>query len=70
MAEYRGVSPEGVMHIKATEQYMGKSGHLCGTCQREDRFMWIKAQREEASDLECPICDSMMTVPRGTEQMP
>lgn len=69
-AEYREVGPTGVAEAKDTNKYIGKSAHLCTTCGKEDAYMWIKYQRDEATDLECPRCDSMRTIPRGTEQMP
>lgn len=72
MAEYRRVSSSGDMEPKNTARYIGDkpTPHKCTSCAKKDRFMWIKAQREDATDLECPVCDHTKTIPKGTENFP
>lgn len=72
MAEYRRVSSAGDIEPKNTRRYVGDkpTPHLCTSCGKRDRYMWIKAMRDDSVDLECPVCDATKTIPKGAEFSP
>jgi hypothetical protein len=78
MAEYRRVTSTGEIEPKRLDRYVpkvagdrpGPTPHKCPSCGKPNRYLWLKIQREDSSDLECPVCDYTQTIPRGTEWIP
>lgn len=70
MSEFRRTDALGNLEPKNTNGYIAKTVQKCPACAGPDRFLWIKVKRDDASDLECPVCDTVKTVARGTENLP
>ena len=62
MAEYQRGGFFGDGPPKDDDKYEGISDYICDACNRDDRFMRVKALRDEAADLECPWCRGSRTV--------
>lgn len=65
MSEHRRSGPTGDVEKKSKDQYLGKTNKLCPTCGRD--YLYVKTKGHGATDLECPNCDQVVSVPQGTE---
>lgn len=68
MAESRRSDSMGYMEPKDKRKYFAKTVRKCTTCEKE--YLYVKVQLGDSSVLECPNCDSTVTVPKGTENLP
>lgn len=66
MAESRHASgATGELEPRDVSRYVAKTNRVCTSCGKSP--LYIKLQHEASSDLECPNCDLLVHVAKGTE---
>jgi hypothetical protein len=68
MSEGRRSNAVGALEEKDRSIYLRKTPKQCTVCLQE--YYYVRRDQEGTVDLECPRCDNMVTLPKGTEMIP